>query len=78
MECGFNEIQKITEDVLKENQPDNIIELIYGYGVEITIDPAWHEMTFPKVITLHFGDGIIDVSGNYRAGLIEIHATGMY
>ena len=40
VEGGFNEIQKITEDALKENQPENIIDLIYGSGIVITVDPA--------------------------------------
>ena len=78
VEGGFNEIQKITEDALKENQPDNIIELLYGSGVEITVDPAWPDLTFPKLITIDFGDGVTDLSGNIRAGSIEIHATGLY
>lgn len=78
VEVGFNEIQKITEDVLKENEPGNVFEVLYGSGVVVSVDPPFPDMTFPKVLTIDFGDGVADLLGNIRTGSIKIHATGLY
>ena len=78
VEVGFNEIQKITEDALKENEPGNVFEVLYGSGVVVSVDPPFPDMTFPKVLTIDFGDGVADLLGNIRTGSIEIHATGLY
>ncbi|MBM55110.1 MAG: hypothetical protein CMB32_00960 [Euryarchaeota archaeon] len=78
VEVGFNEIQKITEDALKENEPGNVFEVLYGSGVVVSVDPPFPDMTFPKVLTIDFGDGVADLLGNIRTGSIEIQATGLY
>lgn len=78
VEGGFNEVQKVMEDVLKENQPETAIELIYGSGATLTVTPPWPDMTFPKTFLIEFGDGVTDLTGNVRTGSIEVVATGLY
>ena len=63
------------EDVLKENQPETAIELIYGSGATLTVTPPWPDMTFPKTFLIEFGDGVTDLTGNVRTGSIEVVAT---
>ena len=41
VEGGFNELQKITEDVIKENEPGSLFDIIYGSGAELTVTPPW-------------------------------------
>ena len=78
VEGGFNEVQKVMEDVLKENQPETAIELIYGSGATLTVTPPWPDMTFPTTFLIEFGDGVTDLTGNVRTGSIEVVATGLY
>jgi len=43
-----------------------------------TIDPAWPDNTFPKTITIDFGDGCIGRDGRTRKGIIEVFMTDRY
>ncbi len=79
VEGGFNDVQKITENAFKENQPEGTIwEQIYGMGVEVEITPDWPDLTFPKTITFDFGEGVTDMNGHTRTGIVEVVATGLY
>ena len=80
IEGGFNDMQKISEDILKEENLEgkaNGVRDIYGTPtVEVT--PAFPDTTFPKTITIDFGSGTTDLWGRERKGLLTIVATGMY
>lgn len=75
---AFDDMQKLTEDASKENASSLEMKILYGDSMDITIDPAWPDATFPKTITLDFGEGVIGLDGKTRSGIITIVATGPY
>lgn len=80
-EGGFNDIQKVSEDALKEAFLEGKIsggfKDIYGSPM-VTVTPAWPDSSFPKDILIDFGTGTTDLLGHNRSGVLSIHATGMY
>ncbi|MBL4703050.1 MAG: hypothetical protein JKY54_00915 [Flavobacteriales bacterium] len=81
IEGGFNDIQKVAEDVMKEEnlegKSNGGFRDIYGTPT-VTVTPAWPDTTFPKLITVDFGSGTTDWLGRERKGIITINASGMY
>ena len=81
IEGGFNDVQKVSEDVIKEESLEgksgSNYKDIYG-SPTVTVTPAWPDTTFPKDIEIDFGTGTTDFFGRVRKGIITIHATGMY
>lgn len=77
-EGAFDDIQKLTEDASKQNASQAQMRLVYGDSLQVTIDPAWPDATFPKTITLDFGEGVIGLDGKVREGVITIVATAPY
>jgi hypothetical protein len=45
-----------------------------GHCAEITVSP--NDSTYPKTITINFGDGCLCPDGKFRKGAIIIHLTG--
>ena len=83
MEGSFNDVQKVSEDALKEEDLEGKangsgFRGVYGDSVVVTVTPAWPDPTFPKTVTLDFGTGVTDYWGRTRKGLITIVATGKY
>lgn len=80
-EGGFNDIQKVFEDAIKEasleGKSSSGFRDIYG-SPTVTITPAWPDSSFPKEISIDFGAGTTDWLGYIRRGTVGIHATGMY
>ncbi len=81
IEGGFNDVQKVSEDAIKEEslegKANGGFRDIYG-SPTITVTPAWPDTTFPKDITIDFGTGTTDWLGRTRKGIININATAMY
>ncbi|MFT7614688.1 MAG: hypothetical protein ACI9J3_003671, partial [Parvicellaceae bacterium] len=80
IEGGFNDVQKVSEDILKEENLEGKasgVKDIYGTPT-VTVTPAFPDTTFPKTLTIDFGSGTTDWLGRERKGMITIIATGMY
>jgi hypothetical protein len=80
IEGGFNDVQKVSEDILKEENLEGKasgVRDIYGTPT-VTVTPAFPDTTFPKTLTIDFGSGTTDWLGRERKGMITIIATGMY
>ena len=77
-EAIFDDLESLTEDASKENATQAQMKILYGDSVQFTVDPAWPDMTFPKTISIDFGDGVIGLDGNTRSGIITVVATGPY
>ncbi len=81
IEGGFNDVQKVSEDAMKEENLEGKSESgfkdIYG-DPDVTVSPAWPDTTWPKTITIDFGAGTTDWLGRTRKGVITITATGKY
>lgn len=77
-EGAFDDLNKLTQDAAKEYNTSVELKLLYSDTVEITVDPAWPDMTFPKTITLDFGEGSIGLDGKVRKGIVTIVASGPY
>lgn len=81
IEGGFNDVQKVSEDAMKEEnlegKADGGFRDIYG-SPTVTVSPAWPDTTFPKTITVDFGSGTTDWLGRVRKGLLTMVATGKY
>ena len=77
-EAVFDDLESLTEDASKENATQAQMKILYGDSVQFTVEPAWPDMTFPKTITIDFGDGVIGLDGKTRSGVITVVATGPY
>ena len=57
IEGGFNDVQKVSEDVIKEESLEgksgSDYKDIYG-SPTVTVTPAWPDTTFPKDIEIDF------------------------
>lgn len=77
-EAVFDDLESLTEDASKENTTQAQMKILYGDSVQFTVDPAWPNTTFPKTITIDFGEGVIGLDGKTRSGMITVVATGPY
>lgn len=81
-EAGFNDVYKITEAAIKDNDLEKSslgFNSIYGNCATVTITPALPDPTFPKTITIDFGSvNCEDSYGVNRRGVITAVITGKY
>ena len=81
-EAGFNDIYKITESAIKDNDLEksgSAFASIYGNCATITVNPPLPDTTFPKTITIDFGStNCQDTYGVNRRGVISAVITGKY
>lgn len=79
IEGAFNDVQKNVEDAVKREslEGQKSTKDIYG-NPTITVNPAWPDTTFPKMIRIDYGTGTTDLSGRTRRGVINVTATGFY
>lgn len=56
------------------NPPFVELRLRIGHCATVTVTP--NDSTYPKTITIDFGDGCMGADGKYRRGAIVIHLTG--
>lgn len=80
IEGSFNDVQKVSDDALQdeESTKSNQFGIMYGSGVTVTVTPAWPDTTFPKTVRIDFGEGAQGLAGRTRKGVVEIVATGRY
>lgn len=81
-EAGFDDIFKVTESAIKDNDLEkagNTFSSIYGNCATVTINPPLPDTTFPKTITIDFGTtNCEDSYGVNRRGVITAVITGKY
>ena len=81
-EAAFNDVFKITEDALKDNnlEKSNIsLKSIGANCATVTVSPAYPDTTFPKTVTIDFGaTNCTDDYGVNRRGTITAVITGKY
>ncbi len=46
--------------------------------VNVTVNPAWPDTTYPKTIVLDFGSGCLGADNRVRSGVLEIIASNRY
>jgi hypothetical protein len=81
-EVGFNDILKVTEDAIKEEELDgrasSAFQEIYSGCASVTVSPA-DLVTFPKTITIDFGTtNCTGTDGRSRRGVLNITMSGLY
>ena len=69
--------ERLIVDILKQilytcpdyitNEEDSVVN-----GIHLSIQPALSDSTYPKTITINYGNGITGVSGNMRKGKIIV------
>lgn len=81
-EAGFNDVFKITEDALKDNnlEKSNItLKSIGANCATVAVNPPFPDTTFPKTVTIDFGSAnCTDNYGVMRRGMITAVVTGKY
>jgi hypothetical protein len=81
-EAGFDDIFRVTESAIKDNDLEkggSAFASIYGNCATITVTPPLPDTTFPKTITIDFGDtNCEDAYGVNRRGVITAVITGKY
>ncbi len=81
-EAAFNDVFKITEDALKDNDLEKSNVSLRSIGANcatVTINPPLPDTTFPKTVTIDFGTtNCIDSYGVNRRGVITAVITGKY
>ena len=84
-EASFDDVELVgmiaAEEEAEVSAPDGknlfpFVELRLRLGpcAEITVTPG--DGTYPKTITIDFGDGCICTDGKFRKGMIVLHLTG--
>lgn len=81
-EAGFNDVFKITEDALKDNNLEKSSIVLKSIGANcatVTVNPPLPDTTFPKTVTVDFGTtNCTDNYGVNRRGVITVVVTGKY
>lgn len=82
MENSFNDIFKVTEDALKDNDLEKSSSGLSAFGslcATVTVSPAFPDTTFPKTVTIDFGStNCTDNYGTNRRGIITATVSGYY
>lgn len=82
VEAAFNDVFKITEDALKDNNLEKSMYSLKSIGANcatVNVNPPFPDTTFPKTITVDFGaSNCTDNYGVNRRGMITIVVTGKY
>ena len=76
-ENTFSGVENVSADAsIKE---DDNADYDFGNCASVTIAPDWLSNTFPKTITVDFGDtNCLGRDGNYRRGKVIIELSGRY
>ena len=81
-EAGFNDVFKITEDALKDNNLEKSNVTLKSIGANcatVDVNPPFPDTTFPKTVTIDFGAAnCTDAYGVNRRGMIPVVVTGKY
>jgi hypothetical protein len=76
-ETAFSGIENVVADVA--NKESDSATYTNGNCATISVTPDWASNTFPKTITVDFGDtNCLGIDGNYRRGKIIIELSGKY
>jgi len=83
-EASFDDVEDVSmlaaEEESKVSAPNGRLfpfrhlRLRLGACVEITVSP--NDSTYPKTVTIDFGDGCLCADGKFRKGAIILHFTG--
>ncbi len=78
-EMAFNDVFKVTEDALKEENLEKGLSDMFSGCATITVNPPVTDPTFPKTVTVDFGaTNCTDAYGVERRGVVEAVITGLY
>ena len=78
-EIGFNDLFKVTEDVMKNEGLEKSNSSIFSNCATVTISPPFPDSTFPKSISIDFGPtNCSDIYGVERRGLITATCSGKF
>jgi hypothetical protein len=81
-EAAFNDVFKITEDALKDNDLEKSAISLKSIGANcatVSVNPPFPDTTFPKTVTIDFGaTNCTDAYGVNRRGVITAVITGKY
>ncbi len=79
---SFNDIFKVTEDALKDNNLEKSSSGLSALGsncATVTVTPAFPDTTFPETVTIDFGTtNCTDSYGTNRRGVILATISGYY
>ncbi|MCT4581512.1 MAG: hypothetical protein N4A35_08860 [Flavobacteriales bacterium] len=76
-ETAFNDVYAIVSEIA-QNENDLKSTYFFGNCAAITISPSLPDTTFPKTVTIDFGNSCVGLDGKTRSGTVTATFSGRY